>query len=95
MAQFITRVELHGVNHDHSAYQVLHGAMEKAGFSRTIKGSNNITYHLPTAEYNLIGNYTLPQVLEMAKSAATITAKQFSVLSSLISQATWHNLSQV
>ena len=95
MAQFITRVELHGVNHDHSSYQVLHEAMKAAGFLRTITGSNNTAYHLPTAEYNLINSLTLLQVLELAKAAAATTGKQYSVLTSHINQATWYNLPQV
>lgn len=95
MPQFITRVELHGVNHDHSTYQLLHEAMKLKGFLRTITGSNNVTYHLPTAEYNIMADYTLNQVLELAKSAASVIGKPSSILVSHINQATWENLPQV
>jgi len=49
MAGFTVRIELH--NASGADYEKLHTAMEGAGFSRTIKGSDGVLYHLPTAEY--------------------------------------------
>jgi hypothetical protein len=43
MSQFIARVELHnGMSED---YEKLHAVMTRAGFSRTIWGSDGVTYH--------------------------------------------------
>ncbi len=56
MAAFTTRVELHSAGYED--YETLHAAMEAEGFSRTITSGDNITYHLPTAEYNRSGNLT-------------------------------------
>jgi hypothetical protein len=66
MASFMTRVELHGVKHDSEIYDKLHVAMEKAGFSRQIQGSDGTVYHLPPAQYWASGNYTLEFVRDTA-----------------------------
>lgn len=95
MAQFITRVELHGVRHDEAIYQTLHDAMEANGFKITIKAGNGKTYHMLTAEYEITGNYTANSVLESAKSAADQTGKKYSIFTSEIVMATWWNLTEV
>jgi len=95
MAQFITRVELHGVQHDDKVYQILHDAMEANGFKRTIKSGNGKTYHMLTAEYEITGNYTANSVLESAQKATTKTGKKYSVFVSEIVMATWWNLEEV
>jgi hypothetical protein len=91
MAQFTTRVELHGVTWE--AYNRLHSAMEKAGFSRTIIGDDGITYMLPEREYNRGGeDLTTAQVLGDAKSAAALVAARFSILVTEASARMWLDL---
>jgi hypothetical protein len=91
MAQFTTRVELHGVILE--AYGRLDSAMEKAGFSRTITAEDGIAYVLPSAEYSRIGeNMTAPQVLNDAKVAAASVAARFSILVTEASARMWLDL---
>lgn len=74
----MTRVELHGAKS--KDYEPLHKAMKQRGFSRTITGSDGIEYHLPFAEYNLVGEYTRNQVLRKAKAAVRETGTTASIL---------------
>ncbi len=92
MASFTTRVELHGANDDD--YEILHAAMEKEGFTRTIQSSTK-TYHLPTAEYNRSGTLTRDDVLESAKRAAGKTKKSYAVLVTESAGRTWLGLDEV
>jgi|ERR1700730_6327065 hypothetical protein len=91
MAQFTTRVELHGVTwQDHNK---LHSAMELQGFSRTIKAEDGVSYVLPTAEYNRAGDgLTARQVLGDAKIAASSVAAKFSILVTEASARMWIDL---
>ena len=74
-------------------YEKLHAEMAKQGFVRTIVSDDNVTYHLPTAEYNLVANnFTLGQVLEKAKVAAKQTGKENSIIVTEANGRTWHNL---
>jgi hypothetical protein len=93
MAKFTTRVELHDAK-TWEDYDKLHAAMEKKGFSRTIV-FGGITYQLPTAEYNYVGEVTRDQVLELAKSAATATGHKFCVLVTESAGRVMHNLKPV
>jgi len=77
---FITRVELHGVQHDHEAYNTLHAAMERLGFSRTITGDSGETFYLPPAEYYCESTLTAEQVRSYAKGAANETQRNSNVL---------------
>jgi hypothetical protein len=77
MTRFTTRVELHHASDDD--YEVLHSAMKTEGFSRTIT-FGDVSYHLPTAEYNRSGELTTDQVLESAKRAAATTGRNYAVL---------------
>jgi len=95
MAQFITRIELHGVRHDDDSYQLLHDAMEASGFKRTIADDNTKTYHLLPAEYEVTGNYTTQSVMISAKEATSHTNKKYSIFVSEIIRATWYNLKAV
>lgn len=78
MARFTTRVELHKATE--TDYETLHEEMANEGFSRTITSGENIEYYLPTAEYNLIGEYTPDSVREFAERAAKKTGKMHSIL---------------
>jgi hypothetical protein len=91
MAQFTTRVELHGVTwQDHNK---LHSAMELQGFSRTIKAEDGISYVLPSSEYNRAGaGLTTRQVLSDAKIAASSVAAKFSILVTEASVRMWLDL---
>lgn len=95
MAQFITRVELHGVKHGDESYDILHKAMESKGFIRTIKDSDGTTYHLLTAEYYAEGDFTIQDVVNAARSAANETSKKYSVFTSEFTKASWYNLDEV
>jgi len=91
MAQFTTRVELHGVTWQE--YNRLHCAMELQGFSRTIKANDGIAYMLPMAEYNRSGDgLTTTQVLSEAKVAAASVAGKFSILVTEASARVWIDL---
>ncbi len=91
MAKFTTRVELHTATDED--YQILHSAMAKQGFTRTIDADDG-TYHLPTAEYNRVGDLTRETVVQLAKTAASTTGKRYSVL---VTEGTrqWYNLTPV
>jgi hypothetical protein len=73
----------------------LHGAMVKKGFSRKIESNSNVFYHLPTAEYNFEGAQTRALVLELAKTAASVTGKRHSILVTEAAGRTWYNLPKV
>ncbi|WP_461453571.1 hypothetical protein [Mucilaginibacter sp.] len=94
MASFTTRVELHKASQEID-YKKLHAEMELEGFLRTIISDDNITYHLPTAEYNKIGNFTRQQILDSAKKAAAKTGKEHSILVTESNGRTWYNLEKV
>ncbi len=92
MSEFITRVELHqGAAQN---YDVLHAAMVRAGFSRTIRGSNGATYHLPWAEYYVNTPATIEQVRSLAVTAANTTGRSSAVLVSETSRIAWQGLNQ-
>lgn len=77
MASFTVRVEIHDPSSD--SYDVLHKAMEGAGFVRTVTISG-VTYRLPTAEYILSGTNSISACLNKAKIAAKKTKLRYSVL---------------
>lgn len=78
MARFTTRVELHnGTGED---YNRLHEAMESAGFSRLIFGSDGVWYHMPWAEYNMDAPVSIETVRSKASEAAAPTGCKAEVL---------------
>ncbi|WP_294263597.1 hypothetical protein [uncultured Chryseobacterium sp.] len=100
MARFITRIELHKADSDD--YEILHQAMEREDFNKTIKSDDNTEYHLPDGEY--FYNKAIPFnpdkkdyeiVLEKAKMAASKTKKSFSIITSRTDALKWHNLKKV
>lgn len=90
MADFMTRVELHGATYQD--YETLHRSMEAEGFSRLIRGSDGTVYHLPTAEYVRSVAATIDQVRESARRAATTTGKSHAVLVTEFTRWTAWNL---
>jgi hypothetical protein len=93
MAKFTTRIELHGASE--RDYNTLHEAMKERGFSRTIRNSKNVKYHLPTAEYDLIGDYQPDDVVDMARTAAAETGKKAWVLVTEAKSRIWSGLPKV
>jgi hypothetical protein len=76
-------------------YDTLHAAMARAGFSRTIQGSDGVTYHLPWAEYYANTTGTIEQVRNAAVSAANTTGRTSAVLVSLATQIAWQGLLKI
>jgi hypothetical protein len=70
----MTRVELHG-SATWQDYQVLHERMEAEGYRRVIQDSKGAWYHLPPAEYELKGTYSLQEAFTKADRAAGYTRK--------------------
>ena len=99
MSSFTTRIELHGLHHDHPSYLTLHSEMIKEKFSQTIVATDGSEFHLPPAEYNKIGTYTTDQVLQSAMKAANEIVKDtkftFSILVTGSSERTWYNLKPI
>lgn len=90
MLRFTTRVELYG-SPTSEDYIELDAAMEKQGFSRTLKGDK--IYMLPHAEYNFDGINTGEGVLDLAKSAVGTFWKEYAVLVTGTELTRhWHNL---
>ena len=77
MAMFSVRVELHGATWDD--YEILHPAMEAAGFNRTIASDDGVVYHLPTAEYTMTAQINTARVLAKAKLAANSTGVPYTI----------------
>lgn len=93
MAQYMTRVELHGATYTDN--ETLHKAMEAEGFARTITSDDGKTYHLPTAEYYRNTGLDRSQVLESGKRAAAKTQKSFGIIVAEAEGMTWHGLAMV
>lgn len=93
MAMFMVRVELHRASG--ADYDDLHEAMEDAGFTRTVKGTNDNRYQLPTAEYDFEGNYSPSLVHDAAKRAAESTGCDSAVMVSQYTNLTFSGLTEV
>lgn len=90
MAAFTTRVELHGATV--KDYTTLHAEMQKRGFEQTIKDDKDVSYSLPTAEYNFEGKKSRSEILDLAIEAATTTGKKHGILVTEASGRTWVGL---
>ena len=94
MGRFTTRVELHRA--DESDYERLHEEMASEGFVRTITDDKGNTLHLPTAEYNWVGDVEDQHlILRKAREAATRTGRRFEILVTKSAGRTWENLTPV
>jgi hypothetical protein len=87
MSLINTRIELHQANYQD--YVNLHSYMAQEGYKTTIRGDNSSTYHLPTAEYNLVANCTIAQALDKAQRAAQKTRKRFAAVVSEYTSCSW------
>lgn len=92
MASFIARVELHDARS--LDYETLHREMAGEGFSRTITGDKGV-YELPTAEYDINGQYSRADILDKADRAATKTLKRHGILVTEFAGCAWRGLKQV
>jgi len=89
---YTTRVELHrATDRD---YETLHNAMRSEGFSRLIRSDDGLAYHLPTAEYDYVGDRSIDQVLAAAKRAAETTRLNHGILVTKSNGRTWIGLEQ-
>jgi hypothetical protein len=80
MSNFTTRVELYDAAGIED-YNKLNEEMSRQGFRKRVQMPGQPVYQLPTGEYNFNDEFfSISQVLEMAKTAATATGKRFSVL---------------
>jgi hypothetical protein len=91
MANFIARVELHEASGDD--YEQLHANMATKGYSRTIAGSDEKTYQLPTGTYVVRStNVNQATALTAAQEAASATGRNYSIIVADWSEATWSGL---
>ena len=91
MPRFTTRVELQGATRED--YMRLQSAMERRGFSRTIKSDEGIVYVLPDAEYDREDDtLTADLVLNDAIGATRTVTEQFSVLVTEAVRRMWSRL---
>ncbi|HEX7287106.1 MAG TPA: DUF2622 domain-containing protein [Candidatus Angelobacter sp.] len=90
MPMFTTRIEMHDATW--ADYEKLHRAMEAVGFSRVITSDDNNRYHLPWAEYDVVGPYTLDQVFNAASKAAATIGKKFAALVTEAVRRKWSGL---
>jgi len=91
MPRFTTRVELQGATRED--YSRLQSAMERRGFSRTIKSDEGIVYVLPDAEYDREDDtLTADLVLNDAIGATRTVTEQFSVLVTEAVRRMWSRL---
>ncbi len=90
MARFTVRVELlDAPNGD--GYEALDRAMKAQGFCRMIKRQDGKRYHLPTAEYRIVGQHTRAKVCRRARAGVAETASEAAILVTEGS-CSWHNL---
>ena len=93
MADFTTRVQLHGgIDQD---YETLHAAMEREGFARVIESDAGEFFHLPTAEYVRSSSLPGARILESAKRAAAVTKKSHAVFVTESVSWFWYKLDPV
>lgn len=90
MAKFTIRVEL--IDANSAAYEALHERMKLQGFSRTIESGDGELYHLPDAEYELVGEFNRKEVLGKAKSAAETVTIRYRLLVTESKGRVWYGL---
>ena len=78
MAKFIVRVEL--IQPDGDSYGILHRAMERKGFTRTIPANSGKLFDLPEGEYRMATTKTDTEVFALANEAASETKKNSYIL---------------
>jgi len=92
MANYLVRVEIHEFYLHHN-YNDLHSALEKLSFSRKILGSNDKSYHLPSAEYLYSSVLNTEKVRDAVQAIVSNIAKSYEVIVFERGEAAWYNLS--
>lgn len=95
---FVVRVELKDVPESKSreVYEKFHTAMEKAGYSKKIKGGNGKTYRLPDATYTTSSTSERGVVLDqVAKLAAATGYKSAQIVFDWDGDAMWSGLEEI
>ena len=79
MASYIVRVEMDAATIDD--YAVLHAAMERRHYTRTIRGEDGLTYRLPAATYIMSNSdISLTDACDAAVASAQETRKFHSLI---------------
>ncbi len=94
MSSFTVRIQIPG-SHAEASYIQLHNLMLESGFSRQITSNDGLTYQLPNAEYNISGNFTRGQILNLAFDAAKTISMSAEILVTESAGRTWKNLKSV
>lgn len=90
MARFTVRIEVRdGQNGDGG--EALDRAMEAQGFTRLIQMPDGRQYHLPSAEYRMVGQHRRAKVCRLARAGAAQVASEAAILVTEGS-CSWHNL---
>jgi hypothetical protein len=87
---FSIRVELHYASRED--YVTLAESLGRVGIVDTVVGDNGVRYKLPPAEYSYVGNATLNQVFEAARTAANSTGRTYAVVANEVLRRTWIGL---
>lgn len=90
MARFTVRVELRG-SHNGDGYEALDRAMEAQGFTRTVQMQDGKRYHLPTAEYRMVGRRSRAEVCRRALAGTAESTGNAAILVTE-GRCVWHNL---
>jgi len=85
-------VELH--SDLYSDFEVLHLAMSRRGFKKSIISSNGRVYSLPRAEYDILTEKDKSQVLEETKDAVGVTNKSAEILVTESAGRIWSGLTE-
>ena len=94
MPIFIVRVVLHGAK-DPEGYVDLHESMEQKQYYRTIKGSDGVTYELPSATYRARGDtWTKEMIRDEVRGIANDTGYKNSVFVTESNGCAWVALSK-
>ncbi len=79
MSDFVTRIDLHGGSADD--YASLDQAMAAANFSKVIRSSRGLLYHMPSATYfSQSDGMGAAEVRNLAVQAASRTGKRYDVI---------------
>jgi hypothetical protein len=95
MRRFTVRVELHGAEADREAYPKLHSEMAKEKFLRYLSLTNGRKMQLPEAEYSFTGKGGIKSILQRAKTAASTTGYESSVLVTEVASRIYDNLKEI
>ena len=90
MSSYIVRVELNSSSA--GDFDLLHEAMDRKGFSKTITSNYGKEYYLPRATYLIKTTSSIGQVLEAVKNAVSVTGKTAEIIVAEYNSCTWVGL---